>query len=1539
MTHVGQPATAGSKAGATRHTGTLSFRHKAGTSTAVSAIALAAALGVAPAPAYAACDTTTPASGATVTCDAVTTETDAITAPGATDVTVNFDPNATLQTDTSPAIDLGGGALIDMSDGARISDFDPATLPAPILDTIEGDFAGITDQATLGALYDSLQAESPVRPAPGAATIELGAGDPEALQTSIHEITAKVTVNKAKMADLTMNAINAYIDGTGPDPRTPSGPATPTPPASATGRNTVFIDGGTVLSAGAAGVRAPDALAVIITGDGAISTLTENAPAILVEGPGALDVVLADGSVSTFFDGSAGLALPSDNSAMSVIISGDSRITTAGDNAPAILGPGANSVFNLEIDRTATDAVPTIATFGDASPGVLVHGTGGSTATLQFVGDGPGPNPAFQTSGIDSSLIDIDLGVNSSLNLTAEALSFGTFGDGSGVFDLSAGDNSDLLVFLLDTSLTSEGDNATLLETSRGESAISNLAVIDSTLTTEGDGAAGIVSRVTNGGDTSSDTYFLANVTIDTGGDDAPAFLVEEGGEASTRTLTIDDSSFTTDGTDSPAVSLSGLGDGSAVETTITNTTISTTGTNAGGLFVGGAGESSAWSTTLSDLTVTTTGDGSGAITLLGVANDSSVASFDAANLTLSTEGNNSVGLLAVPLRGPGSLSTTVVDLLDISVTTQGTGSSGIIIGDAALYDGAAPNIDQTSLAYAVSDLTIETEGDAADGLVLYGLGAGATDSDATFAVTDVTVTTTGDRARGIVLDIGSTGATGSVFTTAAENLSITTSGTEAHGLVIGEGLGADMSEMGTDSVLAVSDITSTTTGAGAAALLLKGGTMVAPENSAFSASGIGAHAVLGQLEAGQTAEITALASTSYEATGPGGSGMAFEGSGPDASGIVTVAEGAMVSGAENALMFDGAMASVLVAGTITGDSGVAVQFDDLDDRFELHATHVVNGTVEADAGTDTFVLGGTGAQTFDQELLGTRYNDFEIFEKEDASTWTLANLSSIPLWEVKEGTLVLQNEFIDPIARGFTVRSGATLTLANTAPAGADTGADNRFEIHPGAIVNGNVFAGTGTDTFVLGGPGTDTFDVALIGTKYNGFDSFLKEGASTWTLTGTNTLAAPFLVSGGTLVNDATLANMMMTVGPDGRLEGIGTLGGLTVDGTVAPGNSIGTITVAGDVTFNTGSVYEVELAAPDQADLIAATGTATINGGEVQVTKLSTEESYRGGQSYRIITADSVVRNGDFTYDNPFLFLDSDIEYGDTYVDILLTAEGIGMDFTSVARTFNQVQSATGLSDLEQSGDALTVYNELLFLTDEVEARRAFDLASGEVHASSQHVIDQAFSLFSRTMGRQAAAGLTGVGPGGQGAVTRLSFAAVDDTSFPARSPNLWIAPLGGRGSVDANNNAAKLDWWTAGIAGGYEGPVDTANGHAWLGFGLGYLYSESNVDARLSSADADSYNIGVYGGWSDGPLSLTGSLGYMASRVETRRQIVFGGLNRTAAADYWTHTLGLSAEAAYAFSVGPRAPPSRPSPRSTPAGPARTASPKPARARST
>ncbi len=70
------------------------------------------------------------------------------------------------------------------------------------------------------------------------------------------------------------------------------------------------------------------------------------------------------------------------------------------------------------------------------------------------------------------------------------------------------------------------------------------------------------------------------------------------------------------------------------------------------------------------------------------------------------------------------------------------------------------------------------------------------------------------------------------------------------------------------------------------------------------------------------------------------------------------------------------------------------------------------------------------------------------------------------------------------------------------------------------------------------------------------------------------------------------------------------------------LAPGNSIGTLTVNGNVTFAAGSTYRVEVDAAGANDRINATGTATINGGTVDVQ--ASAGTYQASTQYTLLNA---------------------------------------------------------------------------------------------------------------------------------------------------------------------------------------------------------------------------------------------------------------------------------------------------------------------------
>lgn len=138
---------------------------------------------------------------------------------------------------------------------------------------------------------------------------------------------------------------------------------------------------------------------------------------------------------------------------------------------------------------------------------------------------------------------------------------------------------------------------------------------------------------------------------------------------------------------------------------------------------------------------------------------------------------------------------------------------------------------------------------------------------------------------------------------------------------------------------------------------------------------------------------------------------------------------------------------------------------------------------------------------------------------------------------------------------------------------------------------------------TFTLGGTNTNnnTFAVQLTNNG-TGALSLVKADAGKWIMTGNNTFSGDTTVSGGRLVVNGTNANSAVTVSNGATLAGSGQVGAVTVNGTIAPGNSVGTLS-AGSTVFNPDGAFELEIynwtgSAGTGWDLLNITGDLTLS-----------------------------------------------------------------------------------------------------------------------------------------------------------------------------------------------------------------------------------------------------------------------------------------------------------------------------------------------------
>ena len=535
-----------------------------------------------------------------------------------------------------------------------------------------------------------------------------------------------------------------------------------------------------------------------------------------------------------------------------------------------------------------------------------------------------------------------------------------------------------------------------------------------------------------------------------------------------------------------------------------------------------------------------------------------------------------------------------------------------------------------------------------------------------------------------------------------------------------------------------------------------------------------------------------------------------------------------------------------------------------------------------------------TGSNTY---TGGTQVSAGRLVGNTGSIQGTIANAGTVEFAQGSDGTFAGAIGGLSG-TNGQMVKSGAgTLTL--TGASSLDWSILAGSVVSTTALFTGNAMVDAGTSL---------VFDQAFDGSyggAVTGTGDLLYTGGGAVTLTGdTSGYQGETTVSNFTLTLGGNTVGGTLLLGSGGRLAGTGTVGTTTVQsgGTIAPGNSIGTVNVAGDLTFMAGSTYEVETQpGGTAADLIAVTGTATLAG---DVLHIGFDGNYAPTSTYTILTADGGVAGTFDGVTSTLAFLDPTLLYGANAVSLELVRNDVGFSF--VADTANQKAAASGVESL---GMGNAVYDAVVPL-ETAQAWEAFDALSGEIHASlktglvedSRIVREAAMSRIQQAFSSLGGRGAETVAYSGNGA---LAAPAAPAAPLPGSAFAAWGQGFGSWGSTDGNGNAAKLDRDTAGFLVGGDAGIG-ALGRA--GFLAGYQSSSYDADARSSSADAESYLIGVYGGTAFRGFNLRAGASYAWSSIDTARTASFPGFSQSLTASTDAGTAQVFGEAGYEVTTG-------------------------------
>jgi autotransporter-associated beta strand protein len=419
-------------------------------------------------------------------------------------------------------------------------------------------------------------------------------------------------------------------------------------------------------------------------------------------------------------------------------------------------------------------------------------------------------------------------------------------------------------------------------------------------------------------------------------------------------------------------------------------------------------------------------------------------------------------------------------------------------------------------------------------------------------------------------------------------------------------------------------------------------------------------------------------------------------------------------------------------------------------------------------------------------------------------------------------------------------------------------------------------------------------TFATGLTGTG-----GLTKQGLGKLNLTGNSTYSGSTAVMAGTLAVNGSIAGNV-AVGAAGTLGGNGTIfGNVANAGTLAPGNSIGLLTVNGSYTQMAGSTYQVEVNNAGQGDRINVGGAAVIQGGTVQV--LAAAGSYANSTTYTILNATGGVSGTYAGVTSNFAFLTPSLSY--TANNVFLTL-ALGQNaFSAGGVTPNQkaVGVALNQSFANASGDFATVIGALAGLTTQ-QGPAALDAISGQPYADFGTMNTNNAAMFMNALGQQMA-GFHGGLPAGQ----HLALAqACEIEACDGTSPlSAWASALGGLGSVLGDGNASTLTYNFGGGAAGIDYRLDP---RFLVGIGTGYTHGTQWVNSFMGQGWSDSVSVAAYGSFTQAGFYLDALAGYAYYNNQLQRQIVIPGLQpRTATGSTGANQFLGQAETGYKLGV--------------------------------
>ena len=520
-------------------------------------------------------------------------------------------------------------------------------------------------------------------------------------------------------------------------------------------------------------------------------------------------------------------------------------------------------------------------------------------------------------------------------------------------------------------------------------------------------------------------------------------------------------------------------------------------------------------------------------------------------------------------------------------------------------------------------------------------------------------------------------------------------------------------------------------------------------------------------------------------------------------------------------------------------------------------AGNVYSGGTLSKQGTGTLYLTGTNSYS-----MGTNILDGTI----------VGNTNSIKgdITLAASGSKVIFNQASSDTFSGnitgpgsFTKTGAGTLTLSGVNSYSGGTNISSGILAGNSTSIQGNI---TNGGALIFNQSSTGTFSGTIIGSG-----SFTKNLSGNLNLNGnSSSYAGNISVNGGSLGVNGNYSSANFNVSSAANLYGAGTLKDLTLNGSLTPGNSIGTINIAGDYTQSSSGSLNIEIDPSGICDLVIVSGAANLDG---TLNIIQLPGFYPAGTSYTFLTAASIV--SDFAVFNTGTVANPVFNKTATVYSLTVDSSGGGgggggqfvppIPNVEIAGNAFEVASALFCDNVTSTGDLQQVKLGLVSLSPQNYLLALSAIAPDELSGitlmemeNQNRVIDLLTNRISRISDKYCSALLD-------------------------RPKNtLFIAPITFWLNQSSNNSAIGFKGNTTGFGIGWE---NTFYKDLFLGLTSAYTHGTYRFFAQQGKTTSNSFYLAPYLSTRIDNLYFTAGLLSSYDAIQFDRYIIYPGMSRT------------------------------------------------------